>query len=187
MLTTSPSLLGRLQGTDDHGAWERFVRLYSPILYNAASRLGLQHADALDLVQEVFATLVRKLPEFQYDTDRSFRSWLFTVTRNTYIGKARRKKVHIDLSVRPDNLGNPVEQEAVDRADFHRHLLTEVFPAMSQYFQPSTWNAFYAYVVEQQPIQQVAAKLGGTESAVLKAKARVLSRLHRELPDLAAD
>src|SRR5207247_788531 len=32
--------------------------------------------DAADLVQEVFKVLVRKLPEFTYDRDRTFRGWL---------------------------------------------------------------------------------------------------------------
>lgn len=185
MLTTSASLLGHLRNADDPKAWERFVRLYSPILYTWAGRMGLQHADALDLVQDVFTTLVKRLPEFNYDSDRGFRNWLFTVTRNKCLEKARRKSLRVDLHVQPDHLGeNGSESEVVDRADFHRYLLGQVLPSMAQFFQPSTWHAFYAHVVEHQPAQQVAAKLGITVSAVFKAKARVLSRLHRELADL---
>lgn len=187
MLTTSASLLGHLQQADDPKSWERFVRLYSPILYTWACRLGLQHADALDLVQEVFTTLVKKLPEFDYDSDRGFRNWLFTVTRNKRLEKARRKTLRVDARVQPDHVGSFADNESVDRADFHRHLLSQVLPKMAQYFQPSTWKAFYAHVVEQQPAQQVAAKLGITVSAVFKAKARVLSRLHRELGDLMGE
>jgi RNA polymerase sigma-70 factor (ECF subfamily) len=55
---------------------------------------------------------------------------------------------------------------------------------MSRLFQPSTWQAFWEHVVEEQPAPEVAARLGITVNAVFKAKARVLARLHRELADL---
>ena len=187
MLTTSASLLAHLKQADDPKAWERFVHLYSPILYAWAGRLGLQHADSLDLVQEVFATLVKKLPEFSYDAERGFRNWLFTVTRNKCLEKARRKTLRVDGSVRPETVAGPVEENGLERADFHRHLLEQVLPGMARFFQLSTWQAFHGHVIEGQPATQVADRLGITVSAVFKAKARVLSRLHRELADLLAD
>jgi RNA polymerase sigma-70 factor, ECF subfamily len=186
MLTTSASLLAHLQQADDPRAWERFVHLYSPILYAWAGRLGLQHADSLDLVQEVFTTLVKKLPEFSYDAERGFRNWLFMVTRNKCLEKARRKVLRVDASVRPEDVAGPVE-DRLEKAEFHRHLLGQVLPGMSRYFQLSTWQAFHGHVIEGQPASQVAERLGVTVSAVFKAKARVLSRLHRELADLVTD
>jgi RNA polymerase sigma-70 factor, ECF subfamily len=187
MLTTSASLLGHLQQADDPRAWERFVHLYSPVLCVWASRTGLQEADALDLVQEVFVTLVEKLPEFTYDSERSFRRWLFTVTRNKCMEKARRKTLRLDHRVRPDEIGSAVVDESVERSDFHSHLLTNLLPETSRFFQASTWQAFYAHVVEGQPAAKVAARLGITVSGVVKAKFRVLSRLHRELADLISE
>jgi RNA polymerase sigma-70 factor, ECF subfamily len=186
MLTTSATLLGQLQQADDPKAWERFVHLYSPILYSWAGRLGLQHADSLDLVQEVFATLVAKLPDFSYDSERGFRNWLFMVTRNKCLEKARRKVLRVDRSVRPEDVAGPVE-DGLERAEFHRHLLGQVLPSMSRFFQRSTWQAFHAHVIEGTPAPEVAERLGITVSAVFKAKARVLSRLHRELADLVTD
>src|SRR5262249_48901633 len=83
MHSTPQSLLFRLcapvarVGTSiDQRAWERFVDLYSPLLYFWARRLEQQETDALDLVQEVFLQLHQKLPEFRYDRRQSFRSWL---------------------------------------------------------------------------------------------------------------
>ena len=186
MQTTSASLLGHLQQGDDPKAWERCVRIYSPALYTWACRMGLQHSDALDLVQEVFTTLVQKLPEFTYDRDRGFRNWLFIVTRNKYLEKARRRALPVDGRVRPDEVAGPAD-EKVEEADFHRYLLGQVLPRMRQLFQPSTWQAFWDHVVEEQPAPEVAARLGVTVNAVFKAKARVLARLHRELADLSPE
>ena len=80
MNTTSFSLLERLRQPSDSAAWDRFVELYTPLLFYWGRRAGLQSADAADLVQDVFEVLLRKLPEFQYDRQKSFRSWLRTVT-----------------------------------------------------------------------------------------------------------
>jgi len=46
MQTTSPSLLRRLRLPDQPEARARFVRLYSPMRYTWARRLGVQYADA---------------------------------------------------------------------------------------------------------------------------------------------
>src|ERR1700733_8814719 len=72
MLTTSPSLLDRLRQSPERQAWARFVDVYTPLLFAWAARLGLTGHDAADLVQDVFTILVEKLPEFRYDSDKSF-------------------------------------------------------------------------------------------------------------------
>lgn len=73
MTNTSPSLLKRLRRPEDQAAWDRFVELYTPLLYDWARRMHLQEADAADLLQEVFAVLVQELPRFDYDAQKSFR------------------------------------------------------------------------------------------------------------------
>ena len=60
------SLLDRLRRAEE-GAWERFVDLYTPLLYFWALRAGVPAQDAGDLVHDVFTTLLEKLPAFVYD------------------------------------------------------------------------------------------------------------------------
>src|ERR1700716_2727364 len=84
MHTTSVSLLQRLRQQPAADTWERFVRLYTPLLLYWARRLRLQDQDAADLVQDVLIVLVRKLPEFQYQPGRSFRGWMRTVLLNKW-------------------------------------------------------------------------------------------------------
>ena len=71
--STSETLLERLRQRSDQQAWQRFVELYTPLLFHWAYRVGRQEADAADLVQDVLALLVRKLPQFSYDSRSSFR------------------------------------------------------------------------------------------------------------------
>ncbi len=90
MNTTSISLLERLRHPGHAQAWPRLVELYTPLLYYWARRTGLDENDAADLVQEVFAVLVQKLPTFVYDERKSFRGWLRTILLNKYRDGRRR-------------------------------------------------------------------------------------------------
>src|ERR1051326_134238 len=65
MHTTPVSLLLRLQQRTDQAAWGQFVRLYTPLFFHWAHRLGFEKDEAADLVQEVLMILVRQMPKFQ--------------------------------------------------------------------------------------------------------------------------
>ena len=89
MLETPGTLLARLRMDPDEKSWGRFVELYTPVLLAYARRLGLRAPDDADFVQEVFMHLVTKLPAFVYDSKRSFRGWLRTVTHNLWRNRRR--------------------------------------------------------------------------------------------------
>ena len=186
MHTTSASLLLRLRQPNETEAWARFVRLYSPMLYTWARHLGLQDADAVDLVQDVFTILVQKLPEFNYDDHKRFRGWLWTVTRNRWRRKYGRPALPLDRHKSLDELAGK-DDDALEEAEFRRDMLKQLLPAQEKHFQPTTWRAFWEYVVEGKPASEIAASLGVTEKAIYMAKIRVLARLHRELAYLIED
>ena len=82
MLTTSLSLLQRLGQPGERGAWDRFVELYTPLVYGYARKQGLQDADAADLSQDVLGAVAGAVGRLEYDPARgAFRNWLFTVVR----------------------------------------------------------------------------------------------------------
>src|SRR4051812_29613892 len=75
MLTTAASLLLQLPQPQNHGAWQRFIELYSPLLYHWLRGSGLQPADSADLVQEVFVSVLSHVPQFDRQRLGSFRAW----------------------------------------------------------------------------------------------------------------
>jgi RNA polymerase sigma-70 factor (ECF subfamily) len=184
MHTTSASLLERLQGRADAAAWERFVNLYTPLLYFWACRLGLQPQDASDLVQDVFTLLLQKLPDFAYDPQRSFRNWLRTVFMNKWRQRQRRRAVAPAGEARLSIVAAPDTVTLVDEAEFQQHLTIRALQLMQAEFQPSTWKACWEQVVHGRPAAEVAAELGMTVNAVYLAKGRVLRHLRRELEGL---
>jgi len=185
MDTTSASLLIRLQSAHrDTVAWNRFVDLYTPLIYYWARKIGLQSSDASDLVQEVLTTLVRKLPEFQLDPEKSFRGWLRTVTFNKYRQLQRRKSVNI-IEASESFIGN-LPDRAIETwdADYARQLVSRAMQLAQPLFEVPTWKALNEYVRQESSAVVVAEKYGISIWTVYSAKSRLLAHLREQLEGL---
>jgi RNA polymerase sigma-70 factor (ECF subfamily) len=185
--TTHASLLQQLQNPQEHQAWERFVLLYTPLLYQWARRLVRQESDAADLVQDVFTLLYQKLPQFRYDPQKTFRAWLHTVVVNKWRENLRRPMVaplagrEAPLEELADS-SDPVE--AITEEEYRQYLARRALQLMQSDFQPATWQAVWETVVCGKAPAEVAAELGITLRAGYLARARVLRRLRDELQGL---
>jgi RNA polymerase sigma factor (sigma-70 family) len=180
--TTSISLLERLRGSDPEAAWSRFVHLYTPLLLaRARRRYGLGVADAEDVVSDVFVELIRRLPEFSYDSGRSFRGWLGKVLHSKHVDRLRRKGLRVPngaaglSGVAGEADADPLEAEE------GQILARRALQLMQAEFEPTTWKACWAMVAEGKSATEVAAELGISENAVYISKSRVLRRLRREM------
>ncbi len=143
----------------------------------------MQESDAADLVQEVFALLVRKLPEFAYDRKKGFRNWLRIVLMNKWREIRRRPSP----ATAGDALPEPAAADdvaALAEAEFQRRLAVRALELMRAEFQPATWKACWEHAVAGRPAAEVAAELGMSVNAVYLATGRVLRRLREELADL---
>jgi RNA polymerase sigma-70 factor (ECF subfamily) len=186
MEPTPVSLLERLRQPNDRAAWERFVGLYTPLLYRWVLRLGAPRQDAADLIQEVLILLVRKLPDFRYDPRQRFRSWLWTVTRNKCAELHRRAPVAAPQadSQALDELSDREDADETGEVEYRQYLVGQALRLMQAEFQPTTWKAFWESVTTLRPAAEVAAELGLSIGAVYAAKSRVLRRLRQELDGL---
>jgi RNA polymerase sigma-70 factor (ECF subfamily) len=186
MHSTPVSLLVRLTRPAGPAAaaadWDRFVELFTPLLYSWAARLGLPAQDAADLVQDVFLTLVRELPTFRYDPGRSFRAWLRTLLLNRWRDRARRAPppLPVDPAALDERPGTD-PAAGVEDAEYRRYLARQALRLMQRDFQPVTWRACWETKVAGRPAAEVAAELGLTVAAVHAATYRVLRRLRAEL------
>ena len=186
MSRTPASLLERLKRTDNQDAWRRFVQLYMPLIYRWASQAGLGENEASDLVQEVFLVLLEKLRDFQYDGRRSFRAWLKTVTLNKWRELARQRspgRRTVAVNDLPD-AECPDRSELFEETEYRQHLVSCAVQIVQADFEPATWKAWCAFVVEGRPAKDVAAELGLSVNAVYLAKGRVLAQLREELRGL---
>src|SRR5580704_16517406 len=132
MNRTPVSLLERLRQPEDQSAWARFVDLYTPLLCYWGRRAGLQEPDVSDLVQDVFQVLVRKLPTFAYDRDRTFRGWLRTILLNQWRDGIRRR-VEQPL-VDGDALADSADQDALIEKEYRDYLVNRALHIMKTDF-----------------------------------------------------
>jgi RNA polymerase sigma-70 factor (ECF subfamily) len=145
MHSTSTSLLQQLRQGSRTPAWERFVRLYTPLLFYWARRLGLQEQDAADLVQDVLVVLVRKLPEFQYEPGRSFRGWMRTILLNKWRDRPHPKPaLPLDSDVQPLA---PADADALEEREYRLYLVGRALRLMTADFEPTTWRACWETVI----------------------------------------
>lgn len=182
MDTTPVSLLERIRTPGDHEAWTRLVELATPLLFFWAQRAGLRRHDAADLVQDVLTVLVRKLPDFVYDRERSFRGWLKTVTSNKLSERRRAPAARAEPGDGwLDELAGPDDSDAFWEVEYREYLVARALEIMRADFQPTTWKACWEHVVSGRSAEEVAAELGLSAGAVYVAKSRVLRRLRQEL------
>jgi len=184
-METPASLLERLRRPAAEAEWARFVQLYTPLLYHWARQVGARPDEAADLVQEVFALLVQKLPDFAYDRSKSFRSWLRTVTLNKWREVRRRPTAprqaqEADL----EDLASPDSAAEIWEAEYRDRVVSRALELMRTDFQTPTWQAFWEHRVAGRSAPEVAAELGLSVNAVYLATSRVLRRLREELDGL---
>jgi RNA polymerase sigma-70 factor (ECF subfamily) len=185
---TRPSLLVRIKDPRDREAWDQFVEIYAPVVYQMARRRGLQDADAADLTQDVLRSVSGAVGRLDYDRSKgTFRSWLYTVTRNalnTFFDAQRRwPRGTGDSAVQEWLEGRSGEEEesaAWDR-EYQRRLLTYAAEQVRPSFEESTWQAFWQTAVDGDGGKEVARRLGMSLGAVYIAKSRVLSRIKEHI------
>jgi RNA polymerase sigma-70 factor (ECF subfamily) len=183
MFVTPASLLYRLRSPhDEANAWGRFVELYTPLLFRWAQRLGEQDSDCADLVQDVFLILWRKLPEFEYDSGKSFHAWLKTIFLNRHRSRLRQRKP------RPIDVGEeecvPDSNEHLINAEETRYLIRQAYRLIESEFSPLHQRIFRLYALEEQGPEEVAQELGISPGTVYGVKSKILSRLRQELQEL---
>ena len=186
MQSTSESLLLRLRGSKNEQAWQTFVELYTPLIFYWARRSGLKTNDAVDLVQDVLTLVFQKLPSFEYDKSRSFRSWLRTVTINRYRESLRKKSIGAKPateSVLAQHMAPDAAQSTWD-LNYQQGLIRHAMNMLAEEFEPPTWKALRSYVIDGKSAKEAAALHGLSVWTVYAAKARFMKRLRETVEGL---
>ena len=95
-----------LEGSDE--AFEELVRRYERTVFNLAWRVVGNRSDAVDVAQETFILLMRKVHTFRGEA--SFSTWLYRVSLNAARDYLRKNKRHLTLSSAPsEDMPKPEE------------------------------------------------------------------------------
>jgi len=74
----------------DKKSLEILIKKYLQSIYNFTFRFTGNESDTEDIVQEVFVKVWKNIKKF--DSQKSFKTWLFTIAKNTSIDFLRKKK-----------------------------------------------------------------------------------------------
>ena len=196
---TRESLILRARNPQDDAAWNELIAVYRPVVCRLARNRGLQHADADDLAQGVFASVAKAIEKWQPSEEGPrFRNWLARICRNAILNALTR--------VRPDApTGNSSvaqllhqlpagENFACDgNAELEQMLLREsrleairwAANEIQGEFTETTWGIFHATAMEGRPASEVALAFDRSVGAVYAARCRVAARLKQKVEELS--
>jgi RNA polymerase sigma factor (sigma-70 family) len=183
---TRSTLLTRVRDPADAEAWGELVVLYEPLLKSYLRHRGLGAEDQRDVVQEVFARLVKSLPNLELDRRRGrFRTWLWQVCQSALADWARRRRrraraedVWLDRLIESP-LPRPGDSDPEWRRMHRSRVLAFALERVRSRSRPTTWACFERHLLKRRPSAQVASELGLSANAVDINCSRVLDRVRK--------
>ena len=164
----------------NEAAWVRFFDLYTPAIRRFVEWNDHVH-DPDDVVQEVYLKLVEIIRAGKYNPDKArFRTFLALLIRRQLItlyrqDQARHVADRCSIDDLAEELSVPSDQREKIDLDWAKakheaaveHVLTKV--AM----KAQSRDIYRAYVIEERPVEDVAATFGVTPDIIYKVKNRV--------------
>jgi RNA polymerase sigma factor (sigma-70 family) len=185
---TRQTLLEKVKDKHNDESWEEFVYYYEGYIYILCRRMNLNHHDAEEIVQKVLLNLWGALPEFQYDNNRKFRTWLNTVTRNevrNYLRNTSRQNkkvikatedVHSDIA----NSEAIPDIEKIAEEEWHVYIASMAFANIKDDFSEKTIEVFLKLSKGESNIS-VAEEMGIPRNTIAVYKKRITAKLSKEI------
>ena len=184
---TRVTLIQRLRVQQDARSWQEFVTHYQGYIHRLARRMGVNHHDAEETVQDVCLSAWKALPTFDYDPGKGrFRGWLWQVTANQVRARWRSRRREVPLAQGeeasmddiPDPAGPAAEKWAEE--EWRAHVAAVAWRNVSGEFEERTRQVFERLSKGAAP-ETVASELGLAPSSVYVYKKRIQDRLREEI------
>jgi RNA polymerase sigma-70 factor (ECF subfamily) len=188
---SATSLVMRLK-QNDAIAWQELVEIYAPLIFHRCRRFRLGPADSADIMQEVFASAAKSIPQYRQKPAGTLRGWLWTITQNKIRDLTRKNdrrfpaaggtEALVQLNEMVDPLAD-LSQDSCTSEIEAKQFLKRALALIQTDFQPQTWQAFWRSTIDGQETSVIAKELGISTNSVRQAKSRVLRRLRDQLGD----
>ena len=165
--------------TKGRASFNIIVDRYASSVYFFIFRLTGSKEDSEDIAQETFIKAWQKLSKF--DTNKNFKTWLFSIAKNTAIDKSRKKKsinfssLNIDEdfdfeSSLPDT--EPLQDEIFTKKESEENL-KEALDKLSD----NQRLLIYLHINEELTFEEIAGVLDKPMNTVKSQYGRALSKL----------
>lgn len=188
--STHSSVLEGIRDPANRSAWERFYAQYAPYLLALATRNGLRHADAEDVVQTVFAEIAGRIRTFAYDRAKGhFHVWLAkaAIFRIQDLLRRNIRRESRELSVSEPETPAPDAFEALAEEEWLAHVQNLALKRLRERISPRQFELFHAAAVEGWPAAKTAQVYGTTRAAVYQAVRRAKKLWDGILRDVRAE
>lgn len=189
---TSESLIVRVRDPSNRTAWDQFEQLYRPVIFRIARAKGLQHSDALDLVQHVLMSVAAAIGRYEKQSRGvRFRNWLNRVTRNAILKALSRgpRELAAGGSQILDVLSEAPADDSTDaliELEYRREVYVRAAARVREEVQEETWLAFEITVLQEVSIDAAARRLGMSTGSIYAARSRIMRRLRIAVNELEA-
>ncbi|HEX4055492.1 MAG TPA: sigma-70 family RNA polymerase sigma factor [Tepidisphaeraceae bacterium] len=184
---STDSMLLRAALDDDQAAWQKLVETYFGPVYRWARNAGLQDCDAVEVANEVFASVAKALPKFRHSAESdTFRGWLRRITQHVIADWWRaQQRLPSRAAGGSDNQQLLNDVAIIDAISSIRQskpspekLAVERVRAC---VRTEAWRIFWLATAEEMSPEDVAAECGVSVNVVYLTKHRIAKQIRREL------
>ena len=137
-------LVSRFSATEQQTYFEELYRRYKHLAYGVCLKLMKNEEESRDVVSDVFKILFTKMPNADI---KSFKAYLYTVSRNECIAKLRQKKSEMEKMAKY----NRVENSSID------FMENDGFAAL-----------FNAHPTMEQEVERAVGQLGDDQKTCIR-------------------
>ena len=168
----------------DKAAFEQLVRQYLKPVYNFTWRIIGDGVASEDVVQEVFFKIWKNIKRF--DLNKSFKTWIFQITKNTCIDYLRKKKETPFSYFEDEEGGNALAETVVDPSPlpdelFYRSDLATHANSAIQELAPVYRLVMFLKYNDHFNFQEISEILGESLNTVKSRHRRALIKLKKML------
>ena len=167
--STHSSVLEGIRNPENRSAWERFYGQYAPYIHPLATRNGLRHADAEDVVQTVFAEIAKRIRTFDYDRAKGrFHNWLAEAAlfRIQDLRRQNTRRESRELAMQDLEAQAPDVFEAMAEEEWRNHLHHLALDRLRERTSRRQFELFHAAAIEGWPTARTMQVYGASRAAV---------------------
>lgn len=169
-----------LSGSHEH--FDMLYNTYFPRVYSFARKRLNDRAEAEDVAQEVFMTLLSALPSYRGQS--SLLVWIFGITRNKVNRRFRRQKPVLSAMDSDSVLDVEGSEPPMEDAIEARRLLVRCEEIISQDLSETQRRIFFLKHLRRYSIRKIAQVMDKSEDAIKANLYRIRCAMSEELPGI---